>query len=67
MRTKIPVYTLLRSLGISNKKIIYSIGNKDDAGKINSVKSTKVYNALSEISELLFEKETNIVRLIKKQ
>jgi DNA-directed RNA polymerase beta subunit len=65
MKTKIPVYTLLRSLGISNKKIIYSIGNKNNIGNISSMKNTKVSTALMEISELLLEKETNIMRLIK--
>lgn len=65
MKTKIPIYTLLRSLGITNKKIIYSIGTKENIEKINYVKNTKVYNSLTEISELFFEKETNIMRLIK--
>ncbi len=64
MKTKIPVYNLLRSLGISNKKIIYSIGTKENIEKINYVKNTKVYDSLTEISGLFFEKETNIMRFI---
>lgn len=64
MKTKIPIYNLLRSLGISNKKIIYSIETKENIEKINYVKNTKVYDSLTEISGLFFEKETNIMRLI---
>lgn len=67
MKTKIPVYNLLRALGISNKKIIYSIGTKENIEKINYVKNTKVYDSLTEISGLFFEKETNIMRLIIKR
>lgn len=67
MKTKIPVYNLLRCLGISNKKIIYSIGTKETIEKINYVKYTKVYDSLTEISGLFFEKENNIMRFIIKR
>jgi DNA-directed RNA polymerase beta subunit len=62
MKIKIPVYSLLRSLGISNKKIIYSIGIQENVQNLNIVKNTKVYDSLTEIAELLFEKEKNIMR-----
>lgn len=59
MKTKFPANMLLKALGITNKKISYCL--KTNSLQQKTLNNTS--NCLIEISELLFEKEKNIVGL----
>lgn len=50
-------------MGLPSKKITYSINNKENIQKINFVKNINASEALTKISAILFEKETNILRI----
>ncbi len=63
MRNKIPVLTLLQGMGLSSKKIFYSIKNKEFLTNITKNRITSSYKSLKKINDILGYKESNIIRL----
>jgi hypothetical protein len=64
MRNNIPIFVFLQALGLSRKKIIYSIKHiktLKNYTKTNINKSTE--KALIKLNEITIEQESNIVRL----
>lgn len=62
MKTKIPIYNLIKALGITNKKIIITLKNKKIIKNIQNLnKIQKTETALIKITESLTEKETNLL------
>lgn len=60
MKTKISAYSLLKALGITEKKIMYTLKIQSESEK-KSYKKTS--SCLKEISDNLSEKEGNLLRL----
>lgn len=65
MKNKIPVLTLLQAMGLSSKKIFYSIKNKEFLTKITKNRTNSCYKSLRKISDIMGYKESNIVSLTK--
>lgn len=64
MKNKIPIFIFLQALGLSEKKIIYSIKHIEtlkDSTKTAINKSTE--KALIKLNEITIEQESNIVKL----
>lgn len=64
MKNKIPIFIFLQALGLSEKKIIYSIKNiktLENSTKTTINKSTE--KALIKLNEITIEQESNIVKL----
>lgn len=64
MKVKIPIYLLLRALGITDKKIKYTIYKKEDLTKLNLKANIKTITSILNISELFLEKKSNLVRIL---
>ena len=62
MKTKISTYALIRALGITTKKIIYSTNSKLIIKTFDKITSQKVDAAIISLSEQILEKKTNITR-----
>jgi DNA-directed RNA polymerase beta subunit len=66
MKNKIPVLTLLQAMGLSSKKILYSIKSKEFLTNITNTKITSsVQKALKKINDIMFYKQSNVMRLNK--
>lgn len=63
MRNKIPVLTLLQAMGISSKKILYSVKNKEFLRIITKNKINSSYKSLKKINDIMGYKESNIMSL----
>lgn len=64
MKNKIPVLTLLQAMGLSSKKILYSIKNKEYLTNITNTRITSsVQKALKKINDIIFYKQSNLMRL----
>lgn len=61
MKTKIFAYTLINAMGITSKKIIYSIKDSSITKSIQKLKNEGINSSLIELSETIQEKEKNIV------
>nr|YP_007517064.2 RNA polymerase beta subunit [Euglena viridis]AEY70834.2 RNA polymerase beta subunit [Euglena viridis] len=60
MRKKIPIDLLLRTLGFSNKKIIYSIKTTEFLEETRQIKNLTIKKSLIKLNEIIIEKESNI-------
>jgi len=64
MKNKIPVLTLLQAMGLSSKKILYSIKNKEFLTSITNTKiASSVQKALKKMNDIMFYKQANLMRL----
>ena len=63
MKKRIPMFVLLKSLGLSRKKILLSIKNPEFLEKLNQTKNVSIQKSLMKLSEIVTEKEPNIVRI----
>lgn len=63
MKKRIPIFILFKSLGLSRKKIILSIKNPEFLEKLNQIKNSSIQKSLIKLSEIITEKESNIVRI----
>lgn len=63
MKKKIPIFILFKSLGLSRKKIILSIKNPEFLEKSNQIKNLSIQKSLVKLSEIVIEKESNILRI----
>lgn len=63
MKTKILAYTLIQGLGITIKKTIYLLNTYKDIKSITNIKKEKVSSSLTNLAEIILEKEKNIVRI----
>lgn len=63
MKKKIPIFILLRSLGLSTKKITYSLKNIDYIKKSGQIQNSQINTAryLTKLNEIMVDKESNIV------
>lgn len=65
MRKRIPIYILLRAMGLSKKKIFYSIKTKQFLEKLSQINILKTEESLKKLNEIVNEKEITLVRFIK--
>ena len=63
MKNKIPAYSFLKALGLTDKKIICSIKNKSYTEAL--VRHEKNSEAIITISEIMLQKEVNALRTQK--
>lgn len=61
MKKRIPIFILFKSLGLSKKKTIMSIKNPEFLEKLNQIKNSTVEKSLIRLSEIVTEKESNIM------
>lgn len=63
MKRKIPIFILLRSLGISMKKIIYTLKHIDYIKKSGHKQNSQINISkyLTKLNEIVIEKESNIL------
>ena len=61
MKLKISAYALIRALGITTKKIIYSTNRRLMIKNFNKITNPKVDVTLINLSEQILEKKTNIM------
>lgn len=64
MKKRIPIFTLFKSLGLSRKKIIMSTKNSESLEKLNQIGKSSIQKSLIKLSEIITEKESNILRII---
>lgn len=65
MKKKIPIYTLLKAFGISDKKIIYSLEKERLINNLNKTSKIKTSKSIMKIYEFMFGKDINLVRFKK--
>lgn len=65
MKKKIPIFILLKSLGISKKKIIYSLKNIEYLKNFGQTQNKSIPKSLTDLNEILIEKESNFLWLKK--
>lgn len=63
MKKRIPIFMLFKSMGLPKKKIILSIKNPEFLEKLNQVKNLPIQKSLVKLSEIITEKESNIMRI----
>lgn len=63
MKAKLPIYTLIKGLGLTPKKIIYCAHNKRDITTTLNLKNHKTEQCLQYLAETILEKEKNIMRI----
>lgn len=61
MRKRIPIYLLLRALGLSKKKIFYSIQTKEFLKKISKNNIFGTQESLKKVNEIINEKEMTLM------
>ena len=61
MRVKLPIYTLIKGLGLTIKKIIYCSNNKNELSTKLNLKNQKTELCLLNLAETILEKEKNIL------
>lgn len=61
MKTKIPAYIFLKALGLTDKKIVHSIGESHYLEKL--IKKVDNTEAIEKLSEGILNKETNLLRI----
>ena len=60
MKKKIPILTLLKAFGLSDKKIIHALEKEEIIKNLNKENKLKVSRSLVKIYELVFGKDINI-------
>lgn len=63
MKAKLPIYTLIKGLGLTPKKIVYCAYNKSNMITTLNLKNHKTEQCLQYLAETLLEKEKNIMRI----
>jgi len=59
MKTKIPAYVFMKALGLTEKKIVYSM--KENSYLKTLVKEINNISAIGKFSEAILNKETNLL------
>lgn len=65
MRTKIQIYTLINSLGLTNKKIIESLNTNKMKNNTMKFKNQTIELCLLNLANTILDKEKNIMRVTK--
>lgn len=61
MKSRINIETLLSAFGISNKKILQVLKEKEIAKKLTGINTTNVRKDLFKVNDMIIQKDSNIV------